>query len=128
MGYAKRGLQPLYNQNKDCFWTFSGKFRYIGIKDGVPDSTMTERDKTAEETVRNTPPSEFVTTFDSCQNDNGNYRQLVYAAFDCFGLLHNGRGSILFHDGHAKADRRKYHVLNYGRLLSAPQLTIQMPD
>ena len=34
----------------------------------------------------------------------------------------------MFHDGHAKADRRKYHVLNYGRLLSAPQLTIQMPD
>lgn len=128
MGYAKRGLQTGYNQNKDCFWTFSGKFRYIGMNGGVPDSTMKERDDTAEETVRNTPPSEFVTTFDSCQNDSGNYRQLVYAAFDCFGLVHGGRGSILFHDGHAKADRRKYHVLNYGRLLSAPQLTIQMPD
>ena len=127
-GYAKRGLQTGYNQNKDCFWNFPGRPRYIGMNNGVPDPSMTERDETAEETLRNTSPSEFVTTFDSYQKDGAGWRQLVYANFDCFGLVHSGRGSILFQDGHALADRRKYHVLNYGRMPGSPDVALLMPE
>ena len=126
-GYAKRGQQYSWNQNGDCFWNFAGKFRCVGINGGAPDSSRQEEDW-MQERLLTTAPSEFVTTFDSYQKDGAGWRQLVNAAFDSFGLLHSGRGSVLFYDGHADSGRRQFKALNSGRLPSGPDVAISLPE
>ena len=74
-----------------------------------------------------TPPSSFVTAFDSTAATGANFGgQLGLANPDCFGLGHNMRGSILFYDGHVVIDRRGYGYLTNGRIDSAYQVPIPL--
>lgn len=81
-----------------------------------------------QERLATTAPSEFVTTFDSYQQDGSGWRQLTFANFDCFGLVHNGNGTVLFYDGHAVLGRRQFKSLNYGRYPANPDVAIQLPE
>ncbi len=126
-GYAKRGQQLIYNVNSDCFWLFSGRFRSVGMKDGKADPAIQE-DAGIQDRLAMTSPSEFVTTFDSYQLDGAGWRQLVFANFDCFGLIHNGNGSVLFQDGHAVIGRRRFKALNYGRNPGNPDIALALPE
>ena len=119
--YAKRGIEASYNNNQNAYWFYAGTFRYKAANEGQQESELA--------TVESTTPSEFVTTFDSCQftGDQG-YTQYFMAAYDCFGLNHNLRGNVLLYDGHVESGRKKYKVFNSGRTPNNPEINTELAD
>lgn len=81
------------------------------------------------DTVAKTGVSEFVTTYDTCQNTGAaGYTQFKRGNFDCFGLNHSMRGNVLMYDGHAESGRRKFKIFNSSRSPNNPAVAFSLAD
>lgn len=119
--YGKRGIESSYNVNSDAYWFYSGKFRYAAVNPVHQESEM--------DTVAKTGVSEFVTTYDTCQNTGAaGYTQFKRGNFDCFGLNHSMRGNVLMYDGHAESGRRKFKIFNSSRSPNNPAVAFSLAD
>ncbi len=126
--YGRRGIQTSHNRNDGALWFYNGRFTYVGLNDDQTTNTNKDKEDKTDGLLPKTSPSEFVTTFDSCQNDGGTYKQFYKAYFDCFALAHSTRGNVLMSDGHVESDRRKFKIFNTARDPGAPETVLQLAD
>ncbi|WP_294505499.1 type II secretion system protein [uncultured Victivallis sp.] len=108
--------------------TYSTHFKQVGTM--VADSGN-ETNGIAPNRVRATP-SEFPVIFDGMTLVDGGrniWHSLALSQRDCLGLMHNLRAGLLFFDGHAGFERRKFggYFFN-GRTPDAPDQKLDLPE
>lgn len=100
-------------------------FRVYGsrIKDtGDPRISLASREY-------NVSPSSFLLCFDSIAPTGTNYYSShAFANPDSFGLNHGKRGGMLFIDGHAELEWRRFGYLTYGRFEGNYFQKIRLPN
>ncbi len=103
--------------------SYSTFFRVHGSK--IKDTGNTAQSIT--EKIYTQTPSEFILLFDSFAKTGTNYYSAhAFINADAVGLNHSKRAGMLFIDGHASLEWRRFGYLTHGYLDSDPSLKIAL--
>ena len=120
--YSMRGTQT-YPAKSTHFKAIGAEIVNSGYK-GSKGDAQAERKKCS--------PSEFPIVFDGLQLLDGGrkiYGSRALSGRDCLGLVHQERSGILFFDGHAALDKKKFNgYFDCGRMLPDWNTKIALPE